>query len=132
MSLRAILVELAIGAVLCGSCSGLAQSTSFSLKRGTYVQKGTDCKDPPFASMMLWDGVGFSGAHSSKCTTHVLSHRGNHFEVGTTCSALGDGSPEPAGATDVTTLSLTRLSNTSFVLDGGDKGTSSYRWCSVR
>ena len=76
----------------------LAQREQLPLKHGTYVLANIACKEPPLAAMMSWDGVGFSGPHASKCVSHVLSHHGSRFSVTTTCSALGDGTPNPSGS----------------------------------
>ncbi len=133
MSLRAMGARWALGAAwIFVASSGLAQKNQLSLKHGTYVLADSGCADPPFAAMMFWNGTGFSGAHASKCTTHVLSHRGNHYKVSTTCTALGDGTPEPAGSEDAVTLSLTRVSDTTFTVDNGTHAPSRYCWCSAK
>ena len=78
---------------------------------------------------MQWDGVGFSGAHSSKCTSQVLSHEGNDFRVGTSCAAEGDGSANLPGHADVETFSLTRVTYTRFVVLREHESKGTYRWC---
>ena len=110
-------------------CFALAQHDELSLKRGTYVREGSECKEPPFAAMMSWDGIGFAGPHSSKCKTRVLSRHGNQFSVSTACNAIGDGTPKPSGQFDVEILSLVRLSNTRFVTSNEAKPRATYRWC---
>ena len=107
-----------------------AQIQDLSLKHGIYVLRGVDCKEPPFAALKSWDGVGFAGPHSGQCTTNVLSHRGNHFDVSTTCAALGDGTPNRSGY--VEKLSLTRISSTNFLIVNANNTTSHYRWCTAK
>ncbi len=109
----------------------LAGHDELTLKHGTYVLEGSPCKEPPFAAMKAWDGIGFSGPHASKCTTHVLSHQSNHFGISTACTAIGDGTPNPPGQVDVETLSLIRLSNTRFVVSSETKPKATYRWCAA-
>ena len=109
----------------------LAQDAGLSLKHGIYVDASVSCKEPPFAVMRSWDGVGFSGPHASRCISKVLSHQGSEYRVSTSCSAIGDGTPNPSGKADVETISLTRLSSTRFVLSSETRSTTTYRWCSV-
>ena len=117
--------------VACILISGLAlaQQDQLSLKQGTYVVASSDCKEPPFAVMKSWDGVGFFGPHASKCKSRVLSSQGNQFTMSTTCAALGDGTPDRSGYVD--TFLLTRLSNTRFVIQKRTGPGNTYRWCSA-
>ena len=110
-------------------CLALADHDQLLLKHGTYVQEKYDCKEAPFAAMKTWDGIGFAGPHDSKCTTSVLSHHGNQFEISTGCSALGDGTPNPSGRVSVDRLSVIRLSNTSFTISTEAKPKATFRWC---
>ena len=113
-------------------CFALADHDQLSLKQGTYVVASSDCKEPAFAVMKSWDGVGFSGPHSSKCTSRVLSRHGNQFTMSTTCAALGDGTPDQSGYVD--NFLLTRLSNTRFNIrkDNDPHPETTYRWCLAR
>ena len=133
MKKRKIVTQTAISAAwILIPCFALAQHDQLSLKHGSYVQKGVPCKDAPFAVMKSWDGVGFFGPHSSRCTTRVLSHHGNKFNTSTTCTAIGDGTPLPSGPADVETLSLIRLSNTLFTTSPANQPqATTYRWCSA-
>jgi hypothetical protein len=79
-----------------------------SLRHGRYV-RGASCKDAANAEILVWDGVGFSGAHSSQCTSQV-THRGKRF---------GDGSSNAAASDYGDSFSLNRLSRKA-----------AYRWCS--
>ena len=108
-------------------CFALAQHDQLSLKHGAYVLDSSDCKEPPFAAMLSWDGVGFFGPHSSRCKTRVLSLQGNQFKLSTTCAALGDGTPDTSHYVD--TFLLTRLSDTRFVIRKETKPENTYRWC---
>jgi hypothetical protein len=56
------------------------------LKHGIYV-RGKLCKDAANAEILFWDGIGFSGAHSSKCTSLVLHREGTRFQIETTSAA---------------------------------------------
>jgi hypothetical protein len=97
-------------------CLALAQREQLPLKHGTYVLANIACKEPPLAAMISWDGVGFSGSR---------------FSV-TTCSALGDGTPNPSGQVYVETLSVTRLSNARISMSSDAKQPATYRWCSAK
>lgn len=108
-----------------------AQNARLDLKHGTYVDVSVSCPAPPLAAIRSWDGIGFFGPHSSLCTSRVLSHKRNHFQISTSCSAVGDGSPNPAGQVDNQNTSLIRLSNASFVASGEAKRETTYRWCTV-
>lgn len=110
-------------------CFALGQHDQLSLKHGTYVLESAECKEPPFAAMISWDGVGFSGPHASRCTSRVLNRHGNQFALSTTCSALGDGTPDSSRYID--NFSLTRLTNTRFVMRKEPKSGNTYRWCNA-
>lgn len=111
------------------ACFSLPGSDQLILKHGTYVLQTSACKEQPFSAIRVWDGVGLSGPHTSRCITRMLSHRGNHFDVSTACTALGDGTPNPSGASHVEALSLVRLSNTRFLVSNGPTQKTTYRWC---
>lgn len=81
---------------------------------------------------MSWDGVGFSGVHSSKCTSSVLHKNGRKYEISTSCSSLGDGSPNPASAPFLESFVLTQLSGTQFVIAQDNQIQGKYRWCSAK
>jgi hypothetical protein len=106
-----------------------SQLPQLTLKRGIYVRKNLSCQEPPLAAIMSWDGAGFSGAHSSKCTARVEKQHGNLFVVHNTCAASGDGTPTSSAY--VEEFSLTRLSAFSFRLSKGNNPPSAYRWCSA-
>lgn len=110
-------------------CFALAQLDQLSLKHGTYVLKTAQCKEPPFAAMMYWDGVGFFGPHATRCKSRLLNRRGSQFTLSTTCTAFGDNTPDASHYVD--TFSLTRLSNTRFVIQKRTGPGNTYRWCSA-
>ncbi len=112
---------------------GLAspRGEQLSLRRGLYVIASVSCKEPPFAAMQSWDGVGFFGPHSSRCTSHVLSQQGKQFQIRTACKAVGDGSPLSTGQVDIEDITLVRLSNVRFEKSSGMKPKTTYRWCSA-
>jgi hypothetical protein len=64
-----------------------ASDQQLLLNDGTYV-RGKSCKDAANAEILFSDGIGFSGAHSSKCTSRVLRRVGTRFQIETTCSAI--------------------------------------------
>ncbi len=130
MKLRTTIVKTAQCAIwLLLPCTAFSQNTQLDLKPGFYVREPYQCTGQPNAATMLWDGVGFSGAHSSKCTSNVLSHEGNDFKVSTTCANVGDGSANPSGHADVETFSLTRMSETRFLIVPKNAAKGTYRWC---
>ena len=117
--------------VLLWLCSALQAQSPIHLRHGTYVERSTPCKDAPFAVMKSWDGVGFGGPHSSRCTVKVTAKQGTTFHIADTCSALGDGTP---ATPDTERAIVTVLGPESFrygrkVPSGTD--TAVYRWCSV-
>jgi hypothetical protein len=133
MKLRAGLSKAIINAAWCFMpLIAFSQDQQITLKHGVYVRQETPCKDAPNAAIISWDGVGFSGAHSSKCTSRVVHTDGMQFRVNTTCSALGDGSPNPAGHDYVDSFLLTQLSNTRFEVLRKSQGKNAYRWCSSK
>ena len=98
------------------------------LRHGIYVAAGNSCKDPAFAYMASWDGVGFGGPHDSKCIATVTGRQGNLLRFRNTCSAQGDGTPAPP-STDNGTVSLS--STTRFTRSSGSPPArpTTYRWC---
>lgn len=110
--------------------AAVAQSAPLSLKQGVYVARPYPCKGAPNTAILQWDGTGFSGAHSSKCTTRVLSHVGTRYDLSTTCSAMGDGSPDTSGYVDL--RSLTRVSESAFAMQAPHQDRQAFRWCSAK
>lgn len=109
----------------------VAQDGLPALKHGIYVEKSYPCKGAPNAAIAEWDGKGFSGAHSSQCTTRVLSRTGATYKLSTSCAAMGDGTPDNSGYVDV--FSLTRKSMVSFdLLKPKATEQLAFRWCSVK
>ena len=105
----------------------MLQAQALSLRHGTYVQKQVDCTGAPNAAIEVWDGRGFSGAHSSKCTSRIPKRDGDTFQISTTCAALGDGTPDLSSYSDEVTLK--RISKTAFTLAVPKEKSASYRWC---
>jgi hypothetical protein len=103
-----------------------------SLRHGVYVRSETPCKDAPNAAIIVWDGSEFSGAHSSKCTSHVNHRDGSRFQISTSCLAQGDGSPNPSGLASVDSFLLNRLSLRSFQMLKSKQPDATYRWCSMK
>jgi hypothetical protein len=92
------------------------------------VRGDEPCEDPPNAKMLVWDGVGFSGAHSSQCTARIKELTGGRFGIANTCLAAGDGSVSSQAPAD--TFVMKRLSRTSFVKL--EEKPVRYHWCSVK
>jgi hypothetical protein len=99
------------------------------LEHGVYIQKAFACKGAPNAAVRVWDGVGLSGAHSSHCTSRIVSRTATTFTMSTTCAALGDGSPQPSGVAEEFTLSS--VSKTAFVMSRRHERGIAYRRCSA-
>ena len=108
------------------------QDQSLTLTPGVYVREPAPCKGAPNAAIMSWDGAGFSGPHSSKCKSKVLQKNGAKYQVSTSCSAQGDGSPNPNGNPYVEAFLLTRVSSTRFTIAKEKEPEGAYRWCSAR
>jgi hypothetical protein len=107
-----------------------AQYPKLTIKPGIYVREPAQCQGAPNASIMSWDGVGFSGPHSSQCKTTVLHKNDTTYEISDSCSALGDGSPNPGGTPFVESFVLTLLSDTRFTVARESQPKGTYRWCS--
>jgi hypothetical protein len=123
---RAMIVCFALSLV---PLVGFAGDPELSLKHGVYV-RGRSCTDPANAEILNWDGVGFSGAHSSSCTSQVTPH-GKRFLVKNTCAAVGDGSPNATAGAFEDSFSLSVLSSRRFELFKKNQKKATYRWCSV-
>jgi hypothetical protein len=116
---------------LLASAAALARDPQLLLKHGTYVSNGERCKDSSNANLLSWDGVGFAGAHSSKCSSAIVHHHGARYQVATTCSALGDGSPNVSGHDYSDSFLLRRLSVTAFEVVKPKQLKRTYRWGGV-
>jgi hypothetical protein len=106
-----------------------ASDQPLPLRHGVYV-RGQSCTDPANAEILNWDGVGFSGAHSSHCTAQVTP-QGKRFLVKNTCAAVGDGSPSAAAGGLEDTFSVNILSSRRFELFKKNQKRATYRWRSV-
>jgi hypothetical protein len=99
------------------------------LKHGVFV-RGKSCSDPANAEILNWDGVGFSGAHSSHCNSQVTP-QAKRFLIKNTCAAVGDGSTGTAAGALEDSFSLNILSSRRFELFKRHQTKATYRWCSV-
>lgn len=120
---------IAIAALACPPC--IAVSQQLTIRAGVYVREPAQCQEAPNASTLFWDGVGFSGPHSSHCTSAVFRKNVRRYNIRTSCSALGDGSPNPGGAPFTQSFALTRLSTTRFTIDKDNQPQGTYRWCAT-
>jgi hypothetical protein len=121
---RTMLVVACLTAVYAGP-----DAEPLPVKHGVYVQKAVACKGAPNAANRVWDGIGLSGAHSSKCTSRIVSRNGSTFKMTTACSALGDGFPDFSGLTEE--LMVSSVSKKSFAIARGIQPGIAYRWCSA-
>jgi hypothetical protein len=127
---RSRILRVIIGAAcLCASFVIRADAPSIALKHGVYVRDTSPCKDAPNASVLSWDGIGFSGAHSSQCKSRFKRLDATRFQVDTTCMALGDGTPAQSALPDTAVVS--RFSNSRFGLIKENQAAAIYRWCSI-
>jgi len=123
---------MALAAMILLPLAAVSQDQQLTIKPGVYVREPAPCKGAPNASIMSWDGAGFSGPHSSKCKSTVLRKDGKKYEIKTSCSDLGDASPNPSGTPFVESFLLTRLSSTQFTLAKDNQPQGTYRWCSTK
>ena len=123
---QSIAVLISVAGVL-GTVRLSAETTSLSLKHGVYVIAAERCHGAPNATILFWDGIGFSGAHSSRCTSKIQPQHGARFKVDTTCAGLGDGS-DSSPESPVDSFILKRLSAARFEIVQGSE-TRTYRWC---
>ena len=117
-------------AVLSFALLAFPQGLTLTLKPGVFVREPYACRDAPNAAIRVWDGTAFSTAGSSRCTTRVLSRKGEQFRISTTCSALGDGTPDNSGY--VEELLLTQQSDSRFTISREGQPEGKYRWCSAK
>lgn len=130
MKLRGLLLNVCIGSVgLVAAARIAAQQLRLHLRHGEYVHESIPCNNPPFAAMMSWNGIGFSGPHSAQCRSRVLTHSGNRYDISTACAALGDDTPDASAYVD--TFTVTRLSESRFKLTKAGNPAGTYRWCSA-
>jgi hypothetical protein len=108
----------------------LSGDQPLSLKHGIYV-RGKSCKDAPNAEILIWDGIGFSGAHSSQCLSQAQRQSGARFQIKTTCQKLGDGTPNSSKSSYEDLFVLNRISNTHFEVAKENRPTANFRWCSA-
>ena len=121
------------GQLLSALCLGsVAVAQTLPLRHGVYVLASSKCSDAPNAASTVWDGIGFTGAHSSRCNSHITLLPNGSYRVSTKCTALGDGTPDPVAANSEDIMTLQHASSTKFV-EIKDTGVEiSYRWCSAK
>ena len=108
-------------------CLSAVTAQTLPLRHGKYVVESSSCSDAPNAAILHWDGAGFSGAHSSQCTSHSTHLSDGSYRVTTACMAVGDGSPAPSKARAEVAITVRRISDTKFVISSNPDRT--YRWC---
>ena len=89
-----------------------------------------DCKHPPNAALLYFDGKNLNGAHSVACRDRVSSLGAGAYRLEQSCPAEQRAAGSAAYATS-TSRQLSVQSATSFVLvDGSDvKHAERYRYC---
>jgi hypothetical protein len=121
-----------VSAVLLLPFSAYSHEYPLSLKHGVYVSESVPCKGAPNAQILFWDGVGFSGAHSSQCTSRVERQDGSRYQISTICAAAGDGSKNAIPTPYTDSFMLRRLSITRFEFLKDTQRKSVYRWCAAK
>lgn len=106
--------------LLLPALAGAAPASPLPLAKGNYVQSNASCKDPAFAVMRSYDGIGLGDPHSHACRARVLARHGRHYAVANSCINAGVG-PAPRSTER---LDLTVLSHRSFAV-----GDTPYRLC---
>ena len=112
--------------------TSVAVAQTLPLRHGVYVLESSKCDDAPDAAISVWDGVGFSGAHSSGCTSNISNLADGSYRVSTKCTALGDGTPDQAGANFEEMMTLKHVSSTKFTATKATGAEMPYRWCSAK
>ena len=119
-----ILLLLALGSTV------LAQT--LPIRHGQYVVSSVKCSDAPNAAILVWDGKGFSGAHSSACASSANRRPDGRYDVATACTALGDGTHTSKGSEVKDNMILTVLSPKNLIVTKANVHDLSYRWCSAK
>jgi hypothetical protein len=95
------------------------------LKVGTYVIKGTPCKDAANAAIRMFDGKGLSGSATKDCRANITGRNGNRFTVDQSCVDTYNGKRASEAqeivvdAPDIFTLVVEGRSNTYQYCPGG-------------
>ncbi len=117
-------------ATLCLASVAFAQT--LPIRSGVYVLESSKCNDAPNAAIIIWDGIGFSGAHSGHCTSHINPLPNGRYQVSTKCTALGDGTPDAASAHLEDVVTVDHVSSSKFTVIKATGAQASYRWCSAK
>jgi hypothetical protein len=117
-------------ATLCLASVAVAQT--LPIRPGVYVLEASKCEDAPNAAIIVWDGIGFSGAHSGRCISHIGPLPNGRYQVSTKCTALGDGTPDTAGAHFEDVMTIDHVSSGRFTVIKATGARASYRWCSAK
>jgi len=110
------------------SSMAIHAQSALPLRVGFY--SSADCKDPPNAALLHFDGKNLNGAHSAACRDKVSKLDSGAYRLDQSCPAEQHAEGSAAYATS-TSRQLTVQSATSFVLvDGSDaKHAERYRYC---
>jgi hypothetical protein len=130
--LKPIINFLNAGILLLSPFGSTVLAQTLPIRHGQYVVSSVKCSDAPNAAILVWDGKGFSGAHSSACTSSANRRPDGRYDVATACTALGDGTPSAAGSEVKDSMILKTLSSKTFIVTKANVHDLSYRWCSAK
>lgn len=100
-----------------------AMADTLPLRHGTYVDVGTDCKNPPNVALRTYDG-GLGSSKANDCRSRVLSKQGNVFEIEQDCRQFGG--PKVERSTDRSTI---RVDGPDRYTDLTGGSSESFRLC---
>jgi hypothetical protein len=96
----------------------------YRLKPGIFVAKGAPCGAPSNAAVRKYDGKGISTAYTLSCTAHILSRRGDIFDVNQSCVGTGVGHERRS----VERQTVTVQDALTFSM-GAARSAKTYRYC---
>jgi hypothetical protein len=102
-----------------------AQETApeLAIDRGTYIEVGVECGNPPNASWRIWNGEGLSGSTTRACKASPVVRQANAIQVEQTCIDNYSGTPSR------TTFVLRVTDRNRFALIGESGGDKTFRLC---
>ena len=109
--------------------AGSLMAEPLPLSHGNYVQADLACEGAPLAALRTYDGRGLGGPHDSKCVSKIIDAHGNTYEVATSCTAAGDGSPVVPTTTSETVVVQSRVRFRIADASAGNRGGVSYKLC---
>jgi hypothetical protein len=105
-------------ALAVGTLAQAAPTSSLPLQPGTYVISSyKPCEEAPLAGVKTFDGKALIGPHESDCTSSIVSHRGETYQISTECRAHGDGTPQ-SPSKSLETVQVKSKSSLAVVVHG--------------